>query len=103
MGKGTFGLAFLAMAFAACVAGAPLLHSPCPCPAALGYTCCGTGSAGSCMRLAPGETCSTVSSGPDATTGSDGGTDMTSDLRSPADKPLPQVTNPFASIAMLSY
>ena len=77
----------------ACTSQVPLDNSPCPCPASLGYSCCGSGSAARCIRVAAGETCST---GPELTDArpSDGG------LGDAGNPDLPTISSSIGGIAV---
>ena len=57
-------VALVVVGVMACSSQVPLDKSPCPCPASLGYICCGSGSAQSCVRAQTCDTAPVVDSGP---------------------------------------
>jgi hypothetical protein len=88
-------IALAALGVSACVPGVPIENSSCPCgPASGGYSCCGSGSAARCVKLAPGHTCGGLDM-------SDAGTpDGSAGPRSDAGLGVPLVTSPFVSIGI---
>ncbi len=63
--KNQLTVALVWLGLVGCSSQVPLDKSRCPCPESLGYVCCGSGSAATCIR--PGETCNpgpVVDSGP---------------------------------------
>jgi hypothetical protein len=70
---GLRALLIIGASLGGCASQVPLDNSPCPCPASLGYMCCGTGNAARCIRPAEGQTCS--GSGPTIDASADVGPD----------------------------